>query len=862
MRNPHFILMALLCLTFSFVSAQHHHHHGHAYGQRHLQHQTHHQHNLKDQKPLSLVKHAKAEKVEFKAVSLLRQSDNQQVNNTIAAEAASYTLLDVSPIQLNRLTNSHQEAISLIIPTTAYGALELELVEVEITSNMQVYLSSTNEAAKVELNGVFYRGIIKNDSTSLVSLSVFENEISGIISSPNIGNLVIGKLKSEEENAQHIIYNDINVMDSHELNCETEDDGVEYTREELDYHAHARNSTNCVEIYLEVDNDIYQSFGGVTNTMNYITSLFNEVATLYANDGVSIKISEIFIWDTTSPYNGTSSSQMLSQFQQQINSFNGNLGMLVSYQASGGIAVLDGVCHPLVDARLCFSSISSNFQQVPTYSWSVMVMAHELGHLMGSRHTHACVWNGNGTAIDGCAGFTEGSCQLPGNPAGGGTIMSYCHITSVGINFSKGFGPQPGSVILNTIDNASCLTACGPTCSDGIQNGDEEGIDCGGSNCAPCQPAGGGDDDPACTDNTLILELQLDDYSFETTWAVYDDSGDMVFEVGPYEKEQEEALVRDTFCLADGCYTFEIYDAYGDGICCEYGNGYYKLRNSDNEILAQGGEFEALESTNFCVPDDYSSGGGDCIKINFNDYEVLSFGGSQDAGDYQIQEDGRLLRIENNAWKAIYLPYQVTETTVLEFDFGSTLQGEIHGIGFDDNNSISSSKTFKVHGTQNWGINAYDNYEGGNMWQHYTIPVGDYYQGDFIYLFFVADHDSGPQNGNSFFRNVQVHEGDPCGSSPDDDGEGGLIGGEEASLEVFPNPTTNILNLKVSGMQSDATTLQVFNMMGQLVFNEAFRTLQGIDQGQLDVSRLSQGSYILRLQDGKEELVQKFTITR
>ena len=63
-------------------------------------------------------------------------------------------------------------------------------------------------------------------------------------------------------------------------------------------------------------------------------------------------------------------------------------------------------------------------------------------------------------------------------------------------------------------------------------------------------------------------------------------------------------------------------------------------------------------------------------------------------------------------------------------------------------------------------------------------------------------------------------------------------------------------------MQSDATTLQVFNMMGQLVFNEAFRTLQGIDQGQLDVSRLSQGSYILRLQDGKEELVQKFTITR
>ncbi len=27
------------------------------------------------------------------------------------------------------------------------------------------------------------------------------------------------------------------------------------------------------------------------------------------------------------------------------------------------------------------------------------------------------------------------------------------------------------------------------------------------------------------------------------------------------------------------CYTFTIYDQYGDGICCAYGNGYYKLKD-------------------------------------------------------------------------------------------------------------------------------------------------------------------------------------------------------------------------------------------------------------------------------------------
>ena len=47
---------------------------------------------------------------------------------------------------------------------------------------------------------------------------------------------------------------------------------------------------------------------------------------------------------------------------------------------------------------------------------------------MGSSHTHACVWNGDNTAIDGCAA-TEGSCARGGiPPSNGGTIMSYCDL--------------------------------------------------------------------------------------------------------------------------------------------------------------------------------------------------------------------------------------------------------------------------------------------------------------------------------------------------------------------------------------------------------------------------------------------------
>jgi hypothetical protein len=84
-----------------------------------------------------------------------------------------------------------------------------------------------------------------------------------------------------------------------------------------------------------------------------------------------------------------------------------------------------------------------------------------MGHLMGSRHTHACVWNGNNTQIDGCS-TPEGTCPRVGYPANGGTVMSYCHLVSgVGINFNNGFGPQPGNLIRSRFGAATCLNNCG-----------------------------------------------------------------------------------------------------------------------------------------------------------------------------------------------------------------------------------------------------------------------------------------------------------------------------------------------------------------------------------------------------------------
>lgn len=793
-------------------------------------------------KPADLVQFSKTEGKDFKPVEMFARSPEKR-NFNGELQDADYESLIADFEQLQQLKNEQPESFTLQLPALKNKVLEVEFVKVNIFSGgFLVRESSTNTAVEVDL-GVHYRGVIRGKEGSIASLSIFEDEMMGLFSTSEEGNLVLGKVDKEDKNDAYVIYNDEEVIRDGDFYCGTPDEGPKYTVEEVEGTNLPKDVGDCVRIYFEVDHDIYQNKGGTSAATNYVTSIFNEVATLYANDDISVVISEIFVWNTPSPYSSNSSSGMLSQFQSVRTSFNGDLGQLLSYQASGGIAILDGLCHPYNYARQSFASINTTFAQVPTYSFTVMVVAHELGHLLGSHHTHACVWNGNNTAIDGCAGFVEGNCSNPGLPSGGGTIMSYCHISSAGINFTKGFGTQPANVIKANIASASCLQACSTNGNGGNGNN-------------------GGD----CTDNQLILTLTVDDYGPETTWELKDDAGTAVASGGPYEKGIAGTVFRDTFCLVDGCYSFKIMDEYEDGICCEFGDGSYSLKDQDGNTLASGGEFSAEEQTNFCVPENGDGGGGDgeCLTIDFADYSIDSYGGNQDAGTYQLQSGNTVLKIQNNAWKSIALDYTVTPNTVIEFDFGSTIQGEIHGIGFDDNNTISYSRTFKVHGTQSWGLLNFDNYVPDASWQRYTIPVGEFYTGTFDRLFFVSDHDGGARNGNSYFRNVRIYEGAGCGNII----EAGvtsthsLMEEDETQFEVFPNPTQDYINLNFSGHSGETATIQLYNLTGQLLRERLVATLDGANRETLDVAALPQGTYFVRVETEKGQLSKTFNITR
>ena len=120
------------------------------------------------------------------------------------------------------------------------------------------------------------------------------------------------------------------------------------------------------------------------------------------------------------------------------------------------------------------------------------------------------------------------------------------------------------------------------------------------------------------TVNTNItIKISTDQYGSETTWNLKNSSGTIVAQGGPYTDagagvyQQPDVNVT----LAYDCFTFEILDSYGDGMCCAYGNGGYQIL-ANNVLIPgmSGGAFGAGETKKFAVIN----------PLSISDFEVNS----------------------------------------------------------------------------------------------------------------------------------------------------------------------------------------------------------------------------------------------
>ncbi len=379
-------------------------------------------------------------------------------------------VLELDQVLLRKILSQRAEFIEISIPINESEDAILQLYKSNIFAHdFRSFLSSEPECEIWFDHQVHYWGTVKHWKQSMVAISFSETGVAATISSVNEH----FNLSNIEQTDQYLLFKESSVLIEKESNCEVEN--------KLHHVGHdiitttSRTSDNCVGMYIEIDHDLVLAKGSVMSAFDHLAAIFNQVSLLYSNEGIDIYLKELKIWDEEDPYTGSSTLSNLYSFRDRLSGqFNGDLAHLVGQKGSGGVAYIDVLCNSYYSVG--YSDIKSGYQAVPVYSWAVEVMTHEIGHNLGSKHTHACAWNGNNTPIDGCgaeAGYSDG-CDGP--IPNKGTIMSYCHLLyHVGINFNLGFGPQPGNLIREKIANANCLSSCnanpcvltGQACNDG-----------------------------------------------------------------------------------------------------------------------------------------------------------------------------------------------------------------------------------------------------------------------------------------------------------------------------------------------------------------------------------------------------------
>ncbi|MGC4035139.1 MAG: M12 family metallo-peptidase [Chitinophagaceae bacterium] len=392
--------------------------------------------------------------------------------------ASSYQLLQLDNQQLSSARAISAPKIEMSLPFEN-ASLALDLQPATITSSKFSVIAGDgvgiNRPVAYTLPR-FYQGKIKGQDKSFATLSMFSNQMIGIMADQK-SNIILGAVEQNKiATNKYAIYRDIDLKVKTAMNCFTGEIPVDstsgfQTQTTIPKNTRVTAVGQPIEIYFECDYKFYQDKGSnVTNVVNYVLSFFNSVALLYANEGIEVQVSQIKVWTTPDPYTSlTTTSDILTAFGNNMatDPYVGDYAHFLSTRSlGGGIAyLLNSPCASSRKNHAAVSAVDNTYKSFPTYSWTVEVVTHELGHNFGSNHTHWCGWPGG--PIDGCgptynSSYQEGTCAIgPIPPKNGGTIMSYCHLLSnVGISLANGFGTLPGDKIRSVIGAATCLGNC------------------------------------------------------------------------------------------------------------------------------------------------------------------------------------------------------------------------------------------------------------------------------------------------------------------------------------------------------------------------------------------------------------------
>ncbi|MCH2215580.1 MAG: T9SS type A sorting domain-containing protein [Flavobacteriales bacterium] len=312
-----------------------------------------------------------------------------------------------------------------------------------------------------------------------------------------------------------------------------------------------------------------------------------------------------------------------------------------------------------------------------------------------------------------------------------------------------------------------------------------------------------------CDGNELDIILNTQNWGYEISWAILNENGQAVAQSEGYESY---ATSIESVCLGDGCYTFEMYDSYGDG----WNGGTFELR-LDGMIIASGtlsdGEFGEIA---FSVNADCETEISGCTDPNASNYnpEATIDDGSCEYDDFEC------------------------------------------GISFEVVADSSGENTFYIIPSSNI-VNAssvlWDFGDGGTSTEFYPTYVYET-DGPFTLCLFVTFEDDNGNfcqisycevlDGEIFGENGVLSEGFMINVIPQ-----GTLNDESARTEeiisVYPNPTSDLATISFIAESSNRITLSLIDLQGKVLEQRVIAGSVGTQNVDIVLSEFPAGLYLI-----------------
>ena len=417
--------------------------------------------------------------------------------------------------------------------------------------------------------------------------------------------------------------------------------------------------------------------------------------------------------------------------------------------------------------------------------------------------TAACGFNENLDKIEATisvsATFDSDFCSATSlcyQPAGGavtciplqaGELSNQTDYTLEDLNFNTAYTifyetdeGQSTSIQVNTPD-CSDLTA---GCTDPEALNFDPGADLDDGSC-----------DYPCEDVTLTINT--DCWGNEVSWEILNDAGDVVASVSnnTYDDLTEYTWSQ---CLDPGCYTFNIFDSFGDGMngsnysFCEV-DGNYEMVDASGAILFQMAQpdYGSQATHTFCIE-------GNEVPPCETPYPQV------DGLSSTVQSNGVLLQ-----WNPI------------SGSVGCQVQGNILGASGSATVNVIESEASEVF-VGNGSLQAGQTYEWRVRCACSTNPliIGPFSEFDQ----FTVGQAVRDISGANLPHDIQ--------------------------LTIMPNPTEGSSRIRMNSSKESQAILSVFDITGKMVYQENFALVKGENLRELDMSSRPSGLYLVQLKQG------------